>query len=504
MFKIGQKVMVKSREELREGGYRTPRGKAQYLGQSFVIQKIEDFNEKIYLMCNGEEVIFPPHLLKEIEEVKEEEVKEDFKVGQVVQFKKEEEVEGRYYPRCIREHLNKDFFIKTIEDEEITLEYPDGRELLDSDQDEMFFEKYLLKLNTKSKLKQLEVGDVVDFIDKIEEHKRYGVLVSTRHMANFQGRKCTVSEIDSDRTFKIKEDELGYWFDKSMLKQYQDCTSTREIEMKVGNKVKILDYLQKRSYEGSVNFISDMEKYLGKTGTITRVQNTSDGSDLMCRLDISGGYWWTKSMLEYVIYNISNILKEDTAIFCENISQRNELFKLLKQDGYMWMSGATLNEEDESDFYKRGGTCYKINEDKKITYGSKETHEGIGCKIIKFSELFTGDIQSVADREFNATTSKKVTKQAFINRDFRIGDIYYLDDEKTTNHNGWRIAMNGYSIGLNSYDNKSWTSLRDDRELRITKIIPTDKKVNSYANMSLFLKTLDEKLVEDMIIEIVE
>jgi hypothetical protein len=64
--------------------------------------------------------------------------------------------------------------------------------------------------------------------------------------------------------------------------------------------------------------------------------------------------------------------------------------------------------------------------------------------------------------------------------------------------------MNGYSVGLSTKDKKSWTSVREDFDMGISKIIPYDKPVHLYCNMSEFIRTGKEEIVEDMIIRVLK
>lgn len=506
MLKVGQKVIVKSCREINEDGFVAPLGIETHSGREFVIKKVDNARGTITVIheSTGFEIGFPTYTIKEVDEQPSRET-QPLKVGQVVQFKTREEVGDDFYPSDVLNYLGEDFFIRELDDANVILECSDGEVLMNRRGERpKTFESYLLKESTNTKLKPLEVGDIVDFIDEIQEFKTYGKIVPSRYMSTFQGQRCTVANIDlNDGTFNVEEDERRYWFDRSMLKQYQRQRINRH-ELSVGDEVIISKTLKVGRYDG-VNMVDYMLRFRGQTTTITEIDTNSKGN-LIYTLALSSGYVWSASMFEKTpSLSIRRVIKEQIGVNCRTISQRNELFRMLKEKGIIWRSSDEIDIEDESDFkqFNGQGTCYKVREGNRLCFSSKSSFEEDGYKVMEFEELFVTKDKGVDDF-LNVQHSKKATKSAFINRGFRVGDMYYLDDVTTPNHNGWRIAMNGYSIGLNSYDDKSWTSLKHDENLKITKLIPTDRQVTSYSNMSLFLKTFDEKLVENMIIHIVE
>ena len=76
----------------------------------------------------------------------------------------------------------------------------------------------MLKDNNKTR-RELKVGDKVTFLETLYPFKKFGEIIVSTYMASFKGTQCTISHINQDNTFKIKEDERGYSFSRDMIKE---------------------------------------------------------------------------------------------------------------------------------------------------------------------------------------------------------------------------------------------------------------------------------------------
>lgn len=111
-------------------------------------------------------------------------------------------------------------FILRIKEGKHFLEFFDGRLVVDEKGDIADINSSLLIKVENPKVKELKVGDKVTFLDVLSPFKRYGETIASMYMASFKGRQCTISHINEDNTFEIKEDDKNFSFSRGMTKEY--------------------------------------------------------------------------------------------------------------------------------------------------------------------------------------------------------------------------------------------------------------------------------------------
>lgn len=420
-----------------------------------------------------------------------------YKVGQVVVIKTKEEMEKDelIIPKQITKCLGKELYVKKMsingDNETIyILETPEGKEIFKDSNNLFYFEECYISNNEPKIYKEIKVGDVIKF-GEIKEYKKYGDIIASRYMTSFSDTFCIISNIDKDGTFQVSEDSKNYWYSRTMINKYQSNS-----DLNIGDEVYIFPiYKYDMGYKGRKAVIQFME-YNNLT------------NDYVYALDIDNGlqYWDREALIkkgDRELFDLDKLRDNNIVIYCNKRSEIEQLFKSLNSLGIKWCDGCLLDSNDfllNCGFNKNGFT---INSSNQLEYSSINWFKNREYNIIKFDDIIFDFLEEKAD-SFNPNVSKTITREYLKkNRGLCIGDIYKLEDDNLIQHNGWRIAMNGYSVGLNCDNFKSWGTLEAEEDMNITKMIPFDKDVRSYSNMSEFMKTFDESIMHDMIIKVI-
>lgn len=426
-----------------------------------------------------------------------------FNNGELVRVLKEEEV-GGYVDSSIRRLLGKEMFVRIASDRHCTLEYPSGEVVINEYGGDLQVENKYIGKNATPSFVQLKEGMKVTVLKNLKEYTEYGGLNTGSHGMKLKGQVCTVSKIDTDNTFKLEEDTTDSWFSRGMLEEY---TKIDETQLNEGDSIMIIPNLRDKDVYDSVDVNeSGMYPLSGKLATITRVYDNGG----RIRLDIDRGrFVWTPSMLRKLkegawLFSIEEAILKNIAIKCEDKESVITLFNTLKELGIKTGSGKELDGEDFSSNHDIEDYFFEVTKEEKLLYCEESYFVDQEYKIFNFKDIVFDCFTIVKKIPFNVETSKTMTYEELENREMHLGDIYYVNGFEDERHNGWRIAMNGYSIGLNTKDKKSWTSVKEDVEMGISKIIPYEKPVHLYCNMSEFMRTGNEELVGDMIIRVLK
>lgn len=431
-----------------------------------------------------------------------------FSNGEVLQVKTKEELESEdlRIDYNLRSYLGKEFFARNCDDERefCNLEFPSGSLIVNDYGDGIAFDFKFLKIPNVPKMKPLHEGMKLTILEDLEPLHEYGGLNSALNSATFSGQVVTISEIDfSDNTFRIAEDIKGSWFSRGMTKEYTlDCDET----IHLGDIVMIIpDLDEDKSYDGMDICEDAMMPLRGRLAKITKVWD----NNTKFKIDLDRGRCtWTVPMLIKMkegkwIFDINELFNKDICIHCKSEQEVELLFNVLNELGVKWGSNEILDAKEfvknkrVEDFY------FEVTQDEKLLYCNENFFLEEDYKMYNYDEIIFDGYRATIEAPFNLHVSKTIKKEELEERGLHLGDIYYMKDSENPNHDGWRIAMNGFSIGLNTEDNKSWSSLSEDIKLEISKIIPFNKPVHRYSNVSHFLKTCDESCVNDMIIKVI-
>lgn len=75
-------------------------------------------------------------------------------------------------------------------------------------------------------------------------------------------------------------------------------------------------------------------------------------------------------------------------IHCPTKENEKALFEALAKLGYKWGNGASLLDGDDlGRYFFRDSVSYRINENKKITFASKEKYITSGFTVIEFENV---------------------------------------------------------------------------------------------------------------------
>lgn len=428
-----------------------------------------------------------------------------FHKGQRVTVKTSEELtESRYNGVTVTSSMNKyfgkEFIISEVDDDfTCVLKTIGNNKVVDLDGDTIWWGFDMLKTSI---IKHKQVGEFITFKKDLHLNNKYGSLIYTNQVYDFitsNDRSCKISDVDtSDNTFKV--DGSSLWFSYEMVAdngQVNENTNVPHLE--IGDIAIIREDLDSSIVYDEVGINLRMVDMGGQVVSIT---NVKDDNQLKIDYD-NGRYTWTPSMFSNVkqydwIFDINKFLINDIVIKCKTQNDLNIFINKFSAMGFKWAS----NRELDANIDVKERNCFYglMDENGKLvlTFCDEGWFVNNGFIIYNFNRIYIGNKNKTTLEECNVNSSF-TTKYSLTKRKIQMGDIYYIQHEYLDSQTGWRLAMNGYSVGLNTEDIKSWSSLEQDINLKITKIIFNNRVLQSFSNVSEFIRTCNEELVENII-----
>lgn len=146
-----------------------------------------------------------------------------FKSGQIVKIVNEKEFKekGLCIPTYIQNFIGEDLIVKYSNENYSILEFIDGEVIInETNGEDLKFHNIFLKISENNNIKELKVGDKISFLDNLSPFRRYGDIMTSPYMSSFRGKQCTISSINKDNTFNIKEDTHKCCFSRGMTNEY--------------------------------------------------------------------------------------------------------------------------------------------------------------------------------------------------------------------------------------------------------------------------------------------
>jgi len=161
------------------------------------------------------------------------------------------------------------------------------------------------------------------------------------------------------------------------------------MKYKVGDSVKVRGDLEVDKIYGDRGFTDAMKRYKGEVVKIKQVYRNA------YFLERDAGKWlWNDEMLEPVQeleLDIKNLIGK--AIHCNTENKANQLLEFLGRHGYMWTVTYKKPTEKNNWNVYTVNTCYRIYEDKTITYDSIKYFKDTNYDIIEFDDLIQSKTQ---------------------------------------------------------------------------------------------------------------
>lgn len=187
-----------------------------------------------------------------------------------------------------------------------TYEYKDGKVITECGYESSYYENFKELLNHNEKYKDVlieykendyNIGDKVKFKGDLVSGEHYGSITLLGEMKNIViGITSTIIEISEDDNYKV-EDGRGFWYSKEMFEKVGTIKTEEEESMnyKVGDKVIVKEGLLCGKNYDNTYFNSDMNRFIGKTLTISDVDTYYKSYSVE-----ENGWNWSESMLKDV------------------------------------------------------------------------------------------------------------------------------------------------------------------------------------------------------------